>query len=258
MSEERNWEEEARRDGWKPQKDWVAAGNDPDKWKEAQEFVERGEEILPIVKARLGKQIESLEQRVESLLQTNQKFSEFSEKAIQRERDEKTRLLGELKVARKKAVSEGDGDKFEQADEQIKKLEADDDTVIIGDQQALEQSVVKWFQDNEIFNTNRTAQALLDGFSNEVKLANPGLTGPPLLDKIKARVEQEAPELFENPKRKTGDGVTAPSGTGGGGGGKGRSFDDLPADAKAACAQFEKDIPGFTQETYLQNYDWEA
>ena len=37
---------------------------------------------------------------------------------------------------------------------------------------------------------------------------------------------------------------------------KGKAFADLPAEAQKACKQFMRDIPGFTEKDYLEQYDW--
>ena len=45
-------EEEARKLGWVKQEEWKG---DPDKWRPAEEFVERGRNIVPIMRERLEK-----------------------------------------------------------------------------------------------------------------------------------------------------------------------------------------------------------
>lgn len=49
---ERDYESEAKEMGWRPQEQYKG---DPEKWVDAQEFVERGEHILPILKANTNK-----------------------------------------------------------------------------------------------------------------------------------------------------------------------------------------------------------
>jgi len=255
VSSERDWEGEAQRDGWRPLDEW---SGDPDKWVDARTFVERGEEILPIVKARLGRQIEALERKVEEYAQTGAQFREFSEKALARERQEKEKLRAELREARKQAVAEGDADKFDRADEALRKMDENVPPGTSPTQEAFQREVAGWFENHEIYGQNEKAQAMLDGFANTVKMLNPTLSGAALLDKIHERVQREAPELFENPNRRRGDNVENPKGGSGKSNGKGRSFSDLPQDAQAACRDFQKRIPGFTEKQYLENYDWEA
>ena len=55
--------EEARKQGWVPEDEWKG---DPDKWRPAEEFVERGKNIIPILNDRLAK----TEQMIETLVKT--------------------------------------------------------------------------------------------------------------------------------------------------------------------------------------------
>ena len=48
MADEINYEEKALEMGWVPQDKWTG---DPDKWTDARSYVERGEQILPILRA---------------------------------------------------------------------------------------------------------------------------------------------------------------------------------------------------------------
>ena len=68
-------------------------------------------------------------------------------------------------------------------------------------------------------------------------------------------MKEEFPEEFKNPNRDKPNGVdpggekTTTS--------KAKSYESLPADAKKACDQFVRDIPGFKREDYLNTYEWE-
>src|SRR5690606_35489735 len=48
MTGEVDYEAQAKSMGWVPQDEWKG---DPDKWTDAQEYVERGEQVLPILRA---------------------------------------------------------------------------------------------------------------------------------------------------------------------------------------------------------------
>ncbi len=52
---ERNFEAEARKEGWVSKEEWEAKGKDPSLHKDAKSFVEAGEKILPILKSKVDR-----------------------------------------------------------------------------------------------------------------------------------------------------------------------------------------------------------
>ena len=59
-------ETKARDMGWMPKEQWVRSGRDPEAHRPANEFLRRGEEVLPIIKSRAQK----AEAKVHSLVRT--------------------------------------------------------------------------------------------------------------------------------------------------------------------------------------------
>lgn len=114
----RDWEAEAEAYGWVPKEQFKG---DPEKWRPAEEFVRRGEEILPIVR----KQNEKLNAKVSELEETNKRMSAMFEKTIQRERENANRQIEALKAEKKAAIKEGDADRVDQIDQQIDTLKED-------------------------------------------------------------------------------------------------------------------------------------
>lgn len=78
QQDERNYEDEASEMGWRPQDQFKG---DPDKWVDAKEFVERGEHILPILKANTNKLRAELLTRDQELAKLRASV-EASDKAI--------------------------------------------------------------------------------------------------------------------------------------------------------------------------------
>lgn len=260
MSEEgneRDFESEARAEGWAPKDEWRG---DPNKWIDAKTFVENGEKILPIVHAKnrkLTEQVQTLSERVDQLLATNQRYAEFSEKAIERERQEKAQLLKDLKAAKAKAVKDGDDVAFSRAEAQIEQIEKSDTPQGQPSEEMLRQwnaDYAKWKSDNEWYMSDPTLTALMDGFSDKVKREKPHLGGIKFLEECERLTREAMPDKFDNPKRGNAT-VESPSPRKSGGGG--RTFADLPEDAKKAFAQFKRDIPGLTEKQYLANYEWD-
>jgi len=75
---ERNYETEAGEMGWRPQEEFKG---DPTKWVDAKEFVERGEHILPILKANTSKLRSELLTRDQELAKLRASV-EASDKAV--------------------------------------------------------------------------------------------------------------------------------------------------------------------------------
>lgn len=112
---ERDWEAEAKEYGWVPQEQFKG---DAEKWRPAEEFVRRGEEILPIVR----KQNEKLTEKVKDLEATNERMSRMFEKTIERERAKANAEIATLKAAKKEAIKAGDAEEVERIEGAIENI----------------------------------------------------------------------------------------------------------------------------------------
>src|SRR6185503_5830853 len=108
-------EAEAAKMGWTPKSEFRG---DPAKWRPADEFVERGKNMLPIVQAKVKRQ----ETQIEELTRTVKDFADHMSKTDQRAYD---RAMADLKQQRKEALAAGDGDTFEKVDEAIDQLKTE-------------------------------------------------------------------------------------------------------------------------------------
>ncbi len=110
-----------------------------------------------------------------------------------------------------------------------------------------------WLSDNSWYKTDPVLATFADGLVDRV--IQEGYRDKAYYGEITKRVKEAFPERFENPKRKQPNSVED--------GGeqvvvsKDRTFDKLPKEAKSAYAMFKRDIPGFTKEQFVANYDWE-
>lgn len=243
--EERNYETEAREQGWKPETEWEG---DPPRggFKSAEQFVKDGENITPILKSK----VDRLETRVDELLNTNKQLHEFTQRSIKKEKAEKEKLISELEQVRKKAVTEGDGDAFDRADRQLNELRSD---VNQSPEPGIDPLAEKWLEGNPWYAQNEKLQAYADGIAE--KLVRQGFTGQAYFDELTRRTKESFPQDFGNPNRSKPNGVEGD--TRPGSESKGHTFNDLPAEAKAQYKIFARDIPGFTKEAYLEQYEWD-
>jgi len=223
-------EARARAMGWTPKDEFKG---DPAKWRDAGEFVERGENLLPLVKA----QNKRLEREVAELKQTTREMGDYLSKTEQRAYD---RALADLKQQRKEALAAGDGDAFEKADEQIKTVERE------AAEKAAKRAEKKddgpdpvyaewesrnaWLKDTELSEYAEFA-------AQKLRASGEKATGAEFLDMVAERVKKQFPAKFTNPRRETAQAVegAAPAARRGG-----KSYADMPAEARAACDRMAK------------------
>lgn len=245
--EERDFEQEARAEGWVPKEEFKG---DESKWVDAETFVKRGEEILPIVNAKNRKlvgEIEELQKTVEELKLGNSQFREFHEKEIEKQKRQRDEAIRELEAARKKAITDGDGEAFEKADKALSevKSEPDQKNQLSDDQKA-------WLAENRWYEEDDTLQAVADGLSGVLAKRRPDLVGKrAFLDELTKLVREEMPHKFENPNRqKQTVEDSRPKGKTGGG----KTLDDMPEADRKTFERFKKTIPGFDLERAVKNY----
>lgn len=243
MSEERNFEQEARQEGWRPQEEWKG---DPEKWVDAATFVERGEKISGILK----KKVETLEQRLERAEKANQKFGEYHKKTIEKERKNAEQQIQSLEKQLEQAVSEGDGQAFTRINNEINNIKTN---IPQNDDDGFTDLAQGWLSDNQWYNNNQKLAIFADGVADRLRAQ--GFSGKAYFDELTRIVKDSFPEEFENPNRKREANVDSgePAGDPPA---KKHSYKNLPADAKAACDEFV--AQGFmTREEYIKAYDWE-
>lgn len=248
----RDFEGEARSSGWVPQDQWKGP---PDRWVDAQKFVERGETFFPFVQAKLKKsldKIDQLEATVGELRTGNEEFRRFHETALARQKREHEETIARLEADRRKAVSEGDGEAFDKADKELQEARKQPVATATTAKTTSSPDVQAWVTENPWYTTDRQLKAITDGLSDDLASEQPNLKGRPFLDELAKRVKTAVPHKFTTQRPITTEG----HGNGGGTSKKDRSYEALPADAKAACDRFVKTIPGFTKEAYLASYDW--
>jgi hypothetical protein len=271
MSEEeaKQIEERARAMGWVPKEEFKG---DPEKWRDAKEFVERGENFAGINKEninRLTDKLITMESKYTELQDTLKQVGEWSRKAEERaykkakkefER-EKMRLKKELKIAAK----EEDWDRFDVIETELDSLEEPEKplepnqnsaTATVSDPQ-----FIAWKAENTWYETDPEMTQYADAVGMFVRQKNPHITGKAFYDAVKEEVKKRYPERFENPNR------TKPNIVDGGnveartkGSGK-KTFADLPKEAQQEYEKFRKqfELAGFEfkKEEYLKNYEWE-
>lgn len=245
MSEERNYEAEAVDQGWTPKESWKGP---EEKWTDAQTFVERGEQIAGILKSKNAK----LESRIHNLEESNKKFGEYHKQTLEAQQKKNAEQIQELEAQLAQSITDGDGQAYTKFNRELDSLKSQQQNMPTDDVQAWNQLSQQWVGENQWYTQNPKLAAYADGISDRLRLE--GFTGKAYFSELTRNVHETFPEEFKNPNKSKPNGVD--EGGQKGSGSKARSYDNLPADAKAACDDFVKQ--GFmTREQYVSQFEFE-
>lgn len=246
--------EEARSLGWAPKDAWKG---DPEKWVDADQFLQRG---LGIHHVR--KELESLRNttsaRVSQLESALAAANTTIEVLQESHADDVKAQVEEARAALRQEIAQasrdGDHEALATATDKLTQLNAantdaggDDDKGGKGDKPnkdapAVHPEVKAWFDDNPDYADRRRA-ALLHTVATELRQAGDARKGREFLDACAEEVEK----YLGTPAGKRGTSKVEGGGNGTGGrgsSGSGKSYADLPAEAKAACDSFAKRVVG--------------
>lgn len=270
--QDNEFESEAKAQGWVPKENF--RGDDKD-WVDAETFVRRGREIMPILRKnneRLLKELDVAKKAAEEAREVAKEFRQFQKEQFERKTAEMQSELQQLREAKKEAISLGDGERVLALDDAIDDLkqrsadakaqfkEADQEAKEQANQQPTQDPVFnEWLERNEWFGKDTKITAMANGLGAEIRRLKPSLVGKEFLDELDKELADLVPaekigkkKVASNPM----DGQSGSSGNGVGRPSKGKkSYDSLPSDAKAACDRFVKQGL-MTKEQYVSEYDW--
>jgi hypothetical protein len=238
---------EATRMGWTPKDQFKG---DPAKWRPADEFVERGRTMLPILRHQVQKQ----DRQIAELTKTVREFAEYQTKTEQRATE---KALLQLRQERADAIAKGDGVAFDKVDSQIIEMQEAVKAKPAPQKQDDDPAFTDWLSKNK-WAEDPKLQHIGKGIAEALVADGETARGPALLDMVSAEIKKRYPEKFDNPRR-----AAAPAVEGGAGPRKsaGKSYADLPADARAACDRMArngfgdkpKEMAEFKAQ-YVKNY----
>jgi len=241
----------AEKMGWTPREQFKG---DPAKWRPADEFVERGENMLPLLRAQSKRQ----EREIAELKASMRELGEYHSKTAQREHE---RALQQLRQERADAIAKGDGVAFDKVDAQIADLRTKVETQQKPQQQGEDPDFKDWLSRNK-WGEDPKLQKIGAAIAETLIEDGESARGMALLDLVTAEMKRRYPEKFENPRRNAAPSVEGGSGPRKGGG---KTFADMPADARAACERMARNgYSGKPEEAakfkaeYVRNYFTEA
>lgn len=248
-------QQKAEKMGWIPPARFKGAAEN---FVDAQEFIERGEQILPIVRSqnqRLQAEVEQLRggyaetqaalKRAEKALdEINERHSVETQKAVERAHTElKGKLAAALEAGDHAGVAEITGLmvdlKAAQTEPPAVKKE---ETPPAPKPAEIPEDLKEWNKANPWYGTDRRRTSLALGIAQELRDAGNTATGVEFYNQVAAGVAEVFGE-GEPPASK----VEGARGSGAGGGGPargGKGYASLPADARAACDADTKNFVG--------------
>jgi hypothetical protein len=277
MSEEQNVSNEtapeivreAESQGWVSKERF--RGNEQD-WVDADTFVKRGREILPILRKNnenLMKDLNQTKEQLKEFRQAAEEFKTFQREAYERKASDYEKRIQEIKESRAQAISDGDGQKvnalddaLDEAKDNLKEAKQAVKDVISTKEVApeasasLDPSLQSWLDRNNWFGQDRRMTSVANGIGESLRLEFPGLQGQPFLDKLDEVLQEEFPGKFGGAKKNTASSrVESGSGRSGRTNGGSQTYDNLPSEARAACDRFVKQKL-MTREQYVADFDW--
>lgn len=265
-------EDRAKSMGWAPKEEWRGS---PDKWIDAEAFVTRGEEILPILRAtnrHLQDDVSALKnelsatkaalQNSAAAIEELKKFNSDANRAKMKE--SKEALVKQLKEARAEGNVEAEVEINDQLDS-VRAAERDSEkppapsTKPNGTEADPRNNpeYQAWIADNPWFESNSRKRALAVAIAAEMR-QDPqyaGVTGRKFFDIVTQETEKTLGTPPPQPRK-----ITKVEGSGqlGGDSGPPRSFADLPAEAKAGCDKMGERLIGPANKgfAYATLKDW--
>lgn len=249
-------EVKAQRLGWVPKEQFK--GN-PEQWRDADEFLKRGEEIHGYLKADLDRLHSTLNAKDREIAEIRSTMEEFRKFHNETESRAYKRAIDELKQLKATAVEQGDGQKVVEIDDQIdqlKEAQKAPSEVKKTTPAQVNNDFNDWLPANRWYGSDPDLTQIAEDFGEVIKKQRPNLVGKEFLDEVTKRVKQYAPEKFENPYRSQATVGSSTDSRSPAGNKKKKSYENLPADAKQACDKFVKQNL-MTKEQYVAEYDWD-
>jgi hypothetical protein len=187
----------ARESGWVTKDEWIAQGKDPDDWRTAREFQERGELFEEIHKLKESNKKTSNAFKV--LVEHHKKvYDNAVKEAIDRLKAEKREALENNEVSRVLEIDE----QIEQVRE--RKLEVPD--VEVDEEVGPTPTFNRWHKQNPWYKLTGDDEAsrYADVIGAQYKKANPEVSERDLLEHVESKIARRFPEIFENPNGKRG------------------------------------------------------
>lgn len=181
-------EQQAMEQGWVPQDEWEG---DPDQWRPAKEFLDRGE---------LFKKIEDQNRTIKEFKRALDDLKGHHAKTRE---TEYARAIQALKAQKIAALEDGDAAAVVKLDDQIDLVKDEQSKLkqaaVQPQQDQLNPEFVNWVDKNKWYETSQPMRAYADALGRD--LAYKGLAPGEVLKEVERQVRDEFPQKFRNANR---------------------------------------------------------
>ena len=274
-------ETKARMMGWVPKDKFISEKLGPESaWRSAADYVAKGEEITPILKANNRKLLESQARLDAENNQLKQQLKDATE-AIEGLKEFRSTLTKERATEQKKEITtaiiqarkDGDVDAEVTLTEKLGEVtaaikEADKPPVKKPDTQPTAQltpEAQQWMKENPWFGTDQRKTGYVAGLRAEWLAQGKPLTSVSTPEFFEF-VDRELEKVFDpNAERRRTQKVDATNNSSGGDESGGKTYADLPPEAKKECDRMAAKVVGPNkaykdkaawQAVYLSQFDW--
>lgn len=232
------YEIDAREMGWRPKDEWEG---DPEKWRDAKEFVERGELYGKI--DTMGRELKETKKALRMLQEHHTKVKETEYK----------RAVEELKALQKKHLEEGNSDGYIETTELLTDLRAEQKArevvaEVTPKQSGVDPRFIDWVQENSWYEKNQEMRDYADIIGQGYAAKHPGINPELVLKYVTKEVKSRFKDSFQNPNREK---PTAVEGENNKSVGRGKSSFELTDDERKVMNTFIRQGI-LTKEEYIE------
>jgi hypothetical protein len=244
--------------GWSPKEKFRG---DPSNWVDAETYVKRGEEVMPILKAtnrQLSSELESTKSRlnelqttVEESKQVIEELKNFNTAITKQKADEiRSQLIAELREAKRSGDVDREVELTDQLTEhkaaQAKAAEKPAEKLQV-EKPAATPEILKakatfdsWLAENPWYNTDPIKTGVANGVAQKLRSEGSELTGREFFEEVARQTEAVLDKSGSTRRVDKVEGGGRSSSGGGGMGGK--SYADMPPEAQAGCEKFARSM----------------
>lgn len=249
-----NYEALASEIGWAPKEKFRG---DPEKWRDAKTFYEKGELVLPIVKQQRDEfksKFEKTDKELADMKKAMGDFQKFTEEAAERKYKDQ---VAELRAAKAAAVEAGDKVAYQRADDALEEVkEAKPQPVKTETPKTGDPEFESWVKDNDWYVKDASKRRLANAIGLDLTQENPNLKGSALFKAVNE-------EMDRIEKERSGTERAGPQRGGKGSGpiSKAKTFDNMQPEFKKAYSDWTRKGVVMTKEQYVDKCGpeaWEA
>ena len=242
----RDYEAEAREHGWTPKEDFKG---DPTRWVDAESFVTRAEEIMPLLKAQNASMKREMADLKKQMRKASEHFSKAEERAY-------AQAMRDLEARQDQAAEVGDVETVARIRDNIKAMSADVSETVNPVAAEAEEALEAWTAENKWYAENSDLREYAEFQATKYAGLTATMKPAEFFEFIGDKVKKQFPSEFAaKPGRPRPNNPVEGVGINRVGSGR-RGFADLPPEAQRACDKWVKQGIIKSREDYVKSYQF--